>query len=455
MHTKIKQFIQDNKMLEKCDRVIVGLSGGADSVCLLNVLSDICKDVELIAVHVNHGIRGAEADRDEEFCISLCKSLGVKLAVERINVPQYAENNHLSIEEAARVLRYKVLKNYAGADGRIAVAHHRNDQAETVLFNIIRGTRLKGASGMQPVREGIIRPLLCITREEIENYLKDRKLTYCTDSTNLSNDYARNRIRNEVIPALGKVNNKAMENIAAFAEGVGEAEEYLLGLTLERYKEYCVEEGNGILFKNPEKEHPYMCSRLVRMIIGNTGVGLKDFTGGHIEEILSMLSSNVGAKKHVRNGLYVERRGEGLLFYLKKEVVRTPVMVNPPMEITPWEDAGKFIFSIEDWNNNKKITNEVYTKLFDYDKIKFGLQLRGRMSGDVIGIDDYGHHKRLKQYLIDEKMSGVEKDQLMLLADGDNIVWVIGRRIGSDYKITEHTKRVLKVVYEGGPCGEN
>jgi tRNA(Ile)-lysidine synthase len=291
---------------------------------------------------------------------------------------------------------------------------------------------------------------LCITREEIENYLKDHKLTYCTDSTNLSNDYARNRIRNEVIPALGKVNNKAMENIAAFAEGVGEAEEYLLGLTLERYKEYCVEEGNGILFKNPEKEHPYMCSRLVRMIIGNTGVGLKDFTGGHIEEILSMLSSNVGAKKHVRNGLYVERRGEGLLFYIKKEVVRTPVMVNPPMEITPWEDAGKFIFSIEDWNNNKKITNEVYTKQLDYDKIKFGLQLRGWQQGDVIAIDDKGHHKKLKQYFVDERMSRVEKEEALLLADGNNIVWVVGKRIGADYKITENTKRVLEVRYEGG-----
>lgn len=458
MHTKVKQFVEDNKMLEKCDRVIVGLSGGADSVCLLILMKELCeeKDLEIIAVHINHGIRGEEADADEAFCRLFCERLGVEYKACHINVPEYADRNHLSVEEAARILRYEALYNEAGENGVIAVAHHQNDQAETVLFNLVRGSKLKGAAGMAPVRDRIIRPLLCITREEIEEYLFVREQDFCTDSTNLTNEYSRNSIRNQIMPLLTEVNLGAVRNIAAFAAGAMEAEEYLSEITEERFNSLSEMSEAKLLLKNIEGEHPYIAGRLIRKAIGQMGQGLKDITELHIKQIIALKASAVGANKHIKGGLWVENTREGLLFYVRSQnVPKEAVDINPPMEIQPWEGSGKFRFEIKNWSDNKKITNEVCTKMLDYDKIKFGLQLRTRKPGDIIAIDDMGHHKKLKQYFVDEHISRAQKDETILLADGNNIVWVVGGRIGADYKITENTTRVLEVYYEGGRNGKS
>ena len=170
MQKKVLQYIKDNKMLCSRPRVVVGLSGGADSVCLLLILKEACKEAgaTLVAVHVNNGIRGEEANRDEAFCKRLCEENNIVFKAYKFSVPDIAKEQKLGLEEAGRMVRYQSFYEAAGENGVVAVAHHQNDQAETVLFNISRGSRLKGVVGMMPVRDRIIRPLLCVTRSEIE-----------------------------------------------------------------------------------------------------------------------------------------------------------------------------------------------------------------------------------------------------------------------------------------------
>lgn len=456
MQKKIKEYVNENKMLNKCHRVVVGLSGGADSVCLLVIMKELCNELgmELIAVHINHGIRGAEADRDEEFCVKLCVELSIELIVKKYDVPAYAKENGLSEEEAGRILRYETFREIAGENGVIAVAHHRNDQAETVIFNLVRGTKLKGTAGMEPVRGRVIRPLLDVTKQEIEDFLRENNIKYCTDSTNMSNDYARNLIRNEIIPLLIGINDGAVDHIGDYAKSVLETERFLEEITCDKYLKCSKVSGNRILL-DIGIESPYLAKRLIRKALGDMNNGLKDITDTHISEIINLSKGKIGGHKHIKSGICVENTRDGLLFYLEKDVVRPVLMeVIPPTEIFVKNLMGKMNFSIIKEFDNKKITNQDYTKWLDYDKIKFGLQLRGWQSGDVISIEN-GHHKKLKDYFVDEHMSRVQKAETLLLADGNNIVWVIGGRIGSDYKITESTKRVLEIRYIGGNHGEN
>ena len=220
---KIYRYIEQNNMLTDCERVVVGLSGGADSVCLLMVLKGYIErrhlQTELCAVHVNHGIR-QEAGDDEEFARALCERMGVEFMAYHIDAAGLAKQLGMSVEEAGRKERYRIFNEACkGCNARIAVAHHMNDQAETVLMNLSRGTSLKGIGGIRPVRDNIIRPLLSVTRAEVEEVLKDFNQPYVTDATNLCNDYTRNSLRNVVIPYMTeKVNAHTVENIADAAE---------------------------------------------------------------------------------------------------------------------------------------------------------------------------------------------------------------------------------------------
>lgn len=452
MLLKVKEYVEFNKMFDGCDRIVVGFSGGADSVCLISVLEEICpKNVKMVAVHINHGIRGEEAFRDLDFCREFCKNRGIEFCEYSYNVPAHAKEQGITVEEAGRNLRYAAFNEVAGVRGRIAVAHHKNDQAETVLFNICRGSGIKGASGIQPVRDNVIRPLLCVTRAEIENYLLEKGLTFCQDSTNFENDYTRNCMRNLIVPTIQtNINSNAVENIAVFAKNAGEAEAYLEKLTDIHFKELVTYSRNRILLKRLETVDEYMAKRLIRKALGQMNRGLKDIGMVHVENVYGVLGCAVGTVATVKFDIKVERRREGLLFYRDGDIVKGNVVdIDVPSVVEPWEGAGEFEFSIIPVNEHEKITKEVYTKYFDYDKIKISLQLRGWESGDVITIDDEGHHKKLKQYFVDEKMSVVDKAETVILADGKDVVWVVGRRIGANYKVTEFTKRILKVVYGG------
>ena len=228
---KVLSFMKKNHMTDRGDSVLAAVSGGADSVCLLLLLREMAAElgIKVFAFHMNHGIRGAEADRDERFVMELCERLNIPLTVAHEKVEEYAAERGLSGEEAGRILRYHHLGETAEKYqcAKIAVAHHEDDDAETVLLNLFRGSGLAGLSGIRPVRENIIRPLLCVSRKEIEEYLNEQELSWCEDSTNKENDYTRNKIRNELLPWVTEnINSRAAEHILAVSEFAAQADAY-------------------------------------------------------------------------------------------------------------------------------------------------------------------------------------------------------------------------------------
>jgi tRNA(Ile)-lysidine synthase len=235
MWSKIERYIKKHKLLKTSDLYLVALSGGADSVALLLLLKEAGYQVH--AAHCNFHLRGEESDRDEAFCVELCQGLGVALHRVHFDTREYAEVHQVSIEMAARELRYRwfeQLREDIGAAG-ICVAHHRDDSVETVILNLVRGTGLRGLTGIQPRNGSILRPLLCVSRAEIEDFLAKRGQKYVTDSTNLETDVLRNKVRLQVLPLLCELNPAVVENIQRMTEHVSEAQA-VLDAVISQYK---------------------------------------------------------------------------------------------------------------------------------------------------------------------------------------------------------------------------
>ncbi len=451
MYNKILEYVKENRMLEGHGRVIAGLSGGADSVCLLDML-DRMKPLfgyEITAVHIHHGIRGEEADRDMYFCEELCRRRKIEFVCRRYDVPALAEQSGIGTEEAGRLVRYRTFSEEAKkrGGGVIAVAHHGDDRAETVIFNLSRGTGIRGLIGIRPVRDNVIRPLLCCSRKEIEEYLECEGLEYCTDSTNTSGEYARNRIRHGIIPQLEEINEGAVRNICGMSERMRELSDFIDSLTEKIYSGKVRHEDGGIFIAEPWTEDRYIQKCLIIRAISELADSLRDIGDVHIEAVAGLITAKPGAYTVIRKNLYVRRDSDGLFFYGNTEIRTDAVDVTVPSCII--KDGINVSFKKIPWEFKKKFTNELYTKFFDYDKIKNSLQLRNRREGDYFVADGMGHRKKLSRYFIDEKIPGRRREEILLLADGSHVMWIIGGRISEEYKITEATKNVLVVKYGG------
>lgn len=438
-------YIEKYRMIEAGSQAVAGVSGGADSVCLLFLLMEYQKRVpfSLRAVHVNHHLRGEEAVRDQEFTRRLCESLGVPLDLYDYDVPRMAETEHLSCEEAGREARrrafYRTACRWEHPDQvRIALAHHENDQAETVLHNLVRGAGLAGLAGIRPVhRTGsgmYIRPLLCISREETENYLSQRGIPWVTDSTNEEEVYTRNKIRREILPALMQINSGAVKNIAAAAGRVLEAEDYLSELTQKAVEKYTAKEGSVWILSRDLFEEPMLLQkRVVKNVLEAAAGKKKDLSSAHMEAVLELAKGRTGASASLIYGLRAQQ-------------------VYGDIHITRGEQEKKDLLELEFRvfpYENQQIPEKTYTKWFDYDKIKNGLAVRRRLPGDYLMISRDGGTKKLKDYFIDCKVPRRERDNVTLLADGSHVLWAVGYRISEYYKVTSQTKKVIKVQVKG------
>lgn len=441
---RVFSYIEKYNMIEAGSQVIVGISGGGDSVCLLFLLSKYQKrrPFHLLGVHVNHGIRGQEALRDQEYAKKLCERLGVPFTVYTYSVPAIAQQEKRSLEETGRMVRRRAFEEKAASLGKkavIALAHHENDNAETVLHNLIRGTKAAGMGGIRPIQEigeGVtyIRPLLKVTREEIEKYLRQQQIPWMTDSTNQELEYTRNRIRHKILPEMEKINPKAVSHIAQAADTFQAIEEYLTGQADMLYREYVEQRENGYWIRKElflEKE--LMQSYVIRMVLEQAADKKQDLTAFHVESILSLGKGRTGASVSLPGGVLASQVYGDLY-------VRLPDSGEAPLkelelEIFPWE--------------NQQIPEKTYTKWFDYDKIKSSLEIRHRKPGDFLTITDTGGRKKIKDYFIDCKIPREEREKLTLLAEGSHILWVVGYRISQYYKVTSQTKTVLKVHVKG------
>lgn len=452
MLKKVISYIGKNKILQDGDSVLLGVSGGADSVCMLHVLYSLREKyhLKLYVVHVNHGIRGSEAKRDADFVEQMAENLQIPFRVVTANIPEMAKEQKLSEEEAGRIFRYNTFEQVANeiGAGKIAVAHNLNDNSETVLFNLFRGSRLKGLTGISPMRGKIIRPLLCCSRNEIEQYLQENNLSYCTDSTNKETDYSRNRIRLKLIPYIKEnINQKAEYNIVNAAENLSQVYKYIYG---EAQKAYKIHVKENVLLNSAESLNIVILQEVVRMwILENTGK-LKDITANHVNIVIELLCNQVSKRSELPYGLKLIKTYEGVKV-LPKSNEEKDGSQQTIIEDGKIFNTEKITVTVENESFDKSnIPDLLYTKWLDYDKIK-GLTLRKRLPGDYIEISgsESGRSvkKKLKKYFIDNKIPQEERNNIWLLADGNHVVWIVGYRISEMCKVTDSTKRIIKITY--------
>lgn len=471
MIQKVEEYCRQNEMIQRGDKIIIGLSGGADSVCLFFVLFALKEKYQLTlqAVHIHHGIRKTEADRDAAFVEALCQQYQIPCLVEYYQVMDLARQQGISVEAAGRQVRYQTMEQLRKemAFYKIAVAHHRGDQAETILFHLCRGSGLAGLRGMEPSNGVIIRPLLFLSRSQIEAFLIERNQTWCMDSTNLENNYSRNILRNQILPLLTeKINAETVEHIAAAGEILGEAYDYIrkeaqhwagkLVIEKEKHKvELKVEE--MVLLA------PFLRKEIYRLLLEEQG-GLRDISVIHLEQIDTLLFETVGHRFDLPGRREVVRKYDSLLFLNKKEEMQEErvcfetVLVFGKQYLLP---SGAVLsvglpeeinqFCLKNGIKREKIMEEnPCTKCFDYDTIKDTLKLRTREVGDYLELGNGLGTKSLKKYFIDQKISKEERDRIPLVAEGKHILWVIGYRISARYKVTETTKTILQIKISGG-----
>ena len=439
MKARVLDFMKSCNMTEGGDGVLAAVSGGADSVCLLFLLKELSfgLGIRLWVFHLNHGLRGREADRDEAFVRALCARLDVPFESAREDTGAFAVENGLSTEEAGRILRYRHLARCAEAHScqKIATAHHMDDNTETVLMNLFRGSGLRGLGGIRPVRGKIIRPLLCVTREEIEDYLTARRISWCEDATNREMIYTRNRLRNELLPWVKKyMNRRAAEHIQKASEMAAQADEYLrlrAGEILSAERSPGIETGSipvSVLDRQPDIMKAY----LVRALLAETTENEKDITERHIRAVLGLGGPGGGTRADLPGGLSVVRGYETLTITRNEEASVGERMPEP-------------VFRVFSRKKEMEIPKNRYTKWFDYDKIKDMLSVRTRKEGDFFLLPG-GGKKTLHRYMIDEKIPRGERDRLLLVAEGSHILWLIGYRISEYYKITDATENILEVT---------
>lgn len=460
MIDRVTEFIETHKMLNENDKVIVGVSGGADSVCLLFMLTEIKKKlpVELIAVYVEHGLRGLESEADGQFVEELCRSWQIQFERYQYQAGKIARERKLSVEEAGREIRYqafgKALKKYH-AD-KIAVAHNKNDQGETILMNLFRGSGLKGIGGITPVRDSVIRPLLCLTRMEIEQVLEQEKIPYRIDSSNNEDYYTRNKVRMHIIPYVEKeINNKAVEHLARSSAQMQCIESYLQRQA-EAARREVSKKSDGVIKINCRDFlvlDPVIQGYLLYQSVEEITGARKDIQAIHIETLHRLMTKQVGSSIDLPYQCYAEKKYEEVWLVRKTEPKETqPVSIDVKVpgicEIERLDT--RIYFSIENAGKVPDIEGKIYTKCFNCDIINGNLQIRTRKSGDYLVVNKDGGRKKLKDYFIDCKIPKEQRDEILLLADGSHILWIIGGRISEAYKVTRDTTKILRVRMDGG-----
>lgn len=468
MIRKVEAYIQKMHMIQPGDRVLVALSGGADSVCLFLILAKLRESTRftLEAIHVEHGIRGEESLRDAAFVEALCQKHQVPLHLEHVDATGYAKANGLGLEEAARILRHNVFHRYATPSDKLAIAHHMEDHMETVLFQMARGTGLTGLCGLAPVsRRGeciYIRPLLCCGREEIEKYLASAGQDYCTDATNSDTTYSRNRIRHEILPELKLVNEKAVEHVMQMSQGLSEIEDYLSQQTLMAYGDALVEEqrdnsGIGLSIDKLSMLHLMLQKEVLLLTMEKVCGRRKDITRAHIESILALLGMQSGKMVDLPYDMQVVREFEVLRFYQKNpkplelEIEVPRLEPGQQLRVDLPGDGHWLDFEVIKFDGNcRKIPRNPYTKWFNYDMIKNNLFVRTRREKDYLTIDEAGHQKKLKEYFVEAKIPAARRNELPLIAMGQEILWVLGGRTSENYRVYEDTEYLLVINYNGG-----
>ncbi len=447
---KVTRTIRKYNMLSGGERVLVALSGGPDSVCLLDILNELKEQwgLFLSALYVDHGLRPEETPEEIEFCKNISRQYGIEFNAISVKVKDYAGQTGLTIQEAARVLRYHCLEQEAirtDAD-RIATGHHLDDQAETIVMRLIRGTGRKGLSGIPPVRGRVIRPLIEIPRDEIEAYLSRKGLKYIVDSSNLKDEYLRNRIRREVMPVLKRFNPNLLKTLSRTAQIMREEDDFInlsvhkaLMRLISRKRDDTVE-----LFLSPlEALHRVVLRRALLRVIDETR-GLRSIKMENIEDIIDLIEKGkTGDRVYLPGGIRAIRSYSTLVITARKPQRVQECELKVPGETLIKEAGIVLISNVEENRGHYGDGKEM--ACFDLDLLSFPLRIRARREGDYFYPFGLGKRKKLQDFFVDEKVPRDERDSVPLLVSGSDIIWVVGYRIDDRYRVSPSTERVLRI----------
>lgn len=425
MNNLVLESINRFSLLENSKNVTVALSGGADSVSLLYCLLDLKEKlgISVSAAHLNHCLRGEESLRDEKFVVTLCEKLNVPLSVERIDIKAKSQETGESIELAARKARYAFFSRIANGS-LIATAHTADDSLETVLFNLSRGTALKGLCGIPPKRDIFIRPLILCTRAQVEEYCDKNSIEFVTDSTNLTDEYTRNKIRHKAVPVLKDINPSVASTVVRNGIVLSEEEQFLQSVTDKALKDSVIDQKINI--KTLLSYHKAIVKRALKQFFAlNYNYDLEN---QHIEQLLSLLQ-NGGRYSMPLDLLAVSKNG-----YLYFEEYK---------EIKPLEYKTEIV-SVESEKINKKLLNS----LIDCDKIVGEPIIRKRKEGDKIRLADRGVTKTLKKIFTEKKIPINERENLPVVADDEGVIWVYGVGVAERVKVQKNTKKIMLVKSE-------
>ncbi len=464
LYEKIAKYCREEQLVEAGDRLVLGVSGGADSVFLFHFFLWLRMrvDISFVVVHVDHGIRGEEAKKDRDFVKRLAEEEAIRFIQYETSIPELAKKWKMTEEEAGRVYRYRcfeeTLEHLKGT--KLAVAHHRDDQAETVLFQLFRGSALRGLGGMSPKNGHVIRPLLCVSRSEIEETLQREGIEYCIDSTNDENVYARNKLRNQLFPWVEKeIRQGAGKHIAKSADYIRDLVAYIDAET-EKLYQAVAEEGPECRMVR-EKAFLELFPALQRELILKMLVSLsgrkKDIETEHIEQVRRLFLGGTGKKLSLPYGLQARKDYDRLIIERKKEPVSKlfeaqPFHAGQSYEI-PFTTGETLCFMAEKKKMEsfeKNSLKKYCTKCFDYDKIESVALFRYYAQGDYLWTRPQGGKKKLSRLFIDEKIPQERRRRIVVLAEGSHVLWIPELdRVSAFYYLTEQTKQMIYIKKKG------
>ena len=440
MNLKVKQTIERHHMLNSGDTVLVALSGGADSMALLNVLYSIKDEysLTLCAAHFNHKIRGDEADRDEKFCVEICREMGVELFVESADIPALSKQRGIGEEECGRQERYAFFERVA-PDAKVATAHTLSDCEETFLFNLARGASLKGLTSIPPVRGNIIRPLIGCSRDEIEHYCEQNNIEFVTDSTNLQDEYTRNRIRHRAVPELKNINPSFDAAFLRCVNSLREDEELLSMLS-----DAAVERSrlaDGFLTEPIAVLHPSLKRRAVASVI-------EEMTGEkpqlhHIEAVCGIIEN--GGDTQVSGGVSL-RVSSGVLRKVKVQIEEWCCEVCFGLNKLPYGDIKLELFDKNNKINIQNFNKQLLDNVLNYDKINGKLFFSSIREGDKIRLRGRGVTKQLRRIFSEMHIEPELRRGIPVLRDDDGVVWVCGVGVADRVAVDNSTDRFVIVT---------
>ena len=434
MYKKVLSYIKDNNLIKAGDKVLVALSGGPDSVCLLNILSKLKNElkIELGAAHLNHMLRGKDAMDDEQYVIDICKQMNIKCFTRQVNINEYSKKEKLSSEMAGRIVRYGFFDEIVKEHGytKVATAHNANDQAETILFRLMRGTGLEGLGGIKTKRNNIIRPILCLSRQEVEEYIERNQLKPRIDKTNFEKIYNRNKIRLDILPYIKEnFNDDIVQTLNRMASLLQKDNEFIEELSFEAYKKYCIEKQEYFIIKGEVfTKNEVVVTRVIRNAITRFSKTHYDFEMKHIYEIYNLAKSGTGKVVDLPNKIYAENIYGDI--YIKNRIDKKSINYDTSEVNILINDIdnkivefGEYSFEFNILDNNRQmklnLKHNNFEKYFNFDKIQKDIIIRTRKDGDKIIPLGMTGSKKIKDIFINMKIPKEQREIIPMICFDD------------------------------------